>query len=106
MTNTPIQDMDISEIIGLSGLVGAEQEDMLERIGSLILESVMLRVIAGMSDEEASAFESFVATDPSPEQMNAYIQERVPDIDSIFEEERAAFREECIRIFGTESPVK
>lgn len=89
---------DMSELLGLTGLKGTERDDMLVRIGGLVIESVFLRVVGGMSDEESLAFSNFSTTNPSPEQMYEYLQSKVPELEDIWNEEAEAFREECLRV--------
>lgn len=100
MQDSQLLEKDISELIGLSGLEGAERDEMLEQIGQIILESVMIRVMAGFTEEQAADFEAFVATDPIPELMVAKLQSLVPELDTIFEEEVIAFKKECIAVMG------
>lgn len=99
-TNSQI---DLAGVLGLAGLSGEELEVMLENIGSLIMESVLLRSIGGMTEEEAAALDSYVSTNPSPEDLYDYLTSKVPDLDTIFDEESTAFREECARIFGNKT---
>lgn len=99
--NTTSGEANIENILGLSGLKGEELEDMLASIGSLIMESVILRVVAGLTDEEAAALDSYASSNPSPVELYDYMKERVPELDTLFEEESAAFREECVRILGS-----
>lgn len=100
-----VLEKDISSLLGLTGLEGSERDDMLARIGSLVMESVLLRVIAGFNDEEALAFEKFAETNPEPEAMYDYMKERVPELDDIFDEEREAFREECVKVLGRQGTL-
>ncbi len=88
----------VEELLGLSGLEGRERDDMLERIGTLVMESVFLRVVAGLSDAESLAFGEFADTNPSPEVMYEYLEKIVPEIEDIWKEEVEAFRGECIAV--------
>jgi len=88
----------VEELLGLSGLEGSERDDMLERISSLVMESVFLRVVAGLSDEESVAFGEFADTNPSPEAMYEYLAKIVPEIEEIWKEEVEAFRGECTAV--------
>lgn len=106
MPNSTTQLKDISNILGLTGLLGAERDDMLERIGTLVIESVFLRVVAGFSDEEALAFSTFADTNPSPERMYEYLAGKVPELEVIWNEEVDAFREECFRVLERQHTLK
>ena len=88
----------VEELLGLSGLEGRERDDMLERISSLVMESVFLRVVAGLSDAESLAFGEFADTNPTPEAMYEYLAKMVPEIEEIWKEEVEAFRGECVAV--------
>ena len=88
----------VEELLGLGGLEGRERDDMLERIGTLVMESVFLRVVAGLSDAESVTFGEFADTNPTPEAMYEYLEKIVPDIEDIWKEEVEAFRGECAAV--------
>ena len=98
MSNDALLERDISEIIGISGLPDTEREDMLANIGTLVLESAMMRIVASMTDEESHAFEAFVAQDPNPEAMLNELHRIAQDFDEIITEETVAFKRECIAV--------
>lgn len=104
MTTDALQ-RNITSIIGLDGAPKAEQERRYVEIGDLLMESVMLRVLAGMDDPAAEKLEQFAANDPSPEDMLAYLRKVAPDLDRVVEEEVRAFKEEVLAVMGDEAPV-
>ena len=105
MNNEALLQKDIGELLGLNGVSVAERDEMLANIGSLILESTMMRVIGGFSDEETGKFEEFVAQDPSPEAMLNELRRIEPAIDTIVKEETIAFKEECIKVMERQGAV-
>lgn len=106
MENEALLQKDISELLGLNGVSQAERDDMLANIGGLILESTMMRIIGGLSDEEAGKFEEFVAQDPSPDAMLNELRRIEPTIDEIVKEETIAFKVECIKVMERQGTLQ
>lgn len=102
MTHALLQ-RDLSDLIGLNTLPEEERETMLANIGSLILESVMLRAIAGMPDADAKKLGECIATDPAPEVLLEVLQNLVPDLEDLMEEETLAFKQECVDVMERQS---
>ena len=86
---------DLSEILGLAALSERERDDMLEGIGELIMESVITRAVADMSDQEAEIFAQDVAGCADADALSALLERRVPNIDTLIQEESDAFHKEC-----------
>ena len=87
---------DLGEMLGLSALSTYERDAMLEGIGELIMESVITRAVADMTDEEAEAFAFDVTQCADPAALADMLAVRVPNIDTLIQEESDAFRAECM----------
>lgn len=98
MSDQELLEKDISELIGINDAPAAERDDMLVRIGELILEAVILRVIADLSEENTAALEAYLQTDPEPEALLLKLEEFSPNIDTLFGEEVLAFKRECVAV--------
>ena len=96
MDTTTLEQKDLGELLGIAELEPAAQEDMLARIGELVMESAMVRAVSEMTDDEASALSAAVAACTDPAQLAEVLKARVPNIDELIQEESAAFRHECI----------
>lgn len=106
MSNEELLEKDIGELLGLSGVSSLEREEMLANIGTLILESTMLRVIASLTEEETGKFEEFIALDPSPEAMLNELRMLEPNIDEIVKEETVAFKRECVNVMERQGTLQ
>lgn len=62
------------------------------------MESVFLRVVAGLSEAESVAFGEFADTNPTPEAMYEHLAKIIPEIEDIWKEEVEAFRGECAAV--------
>jgi hypothetical protein len=98
LTTTMIEETDLGRLIGLADMEPQEQEELLSRIGELIMESVMIRAVAELTDDEAIALTSAINACANPEALTALLTARVPDIDSLIREESFAFRNECAEL--------
>lgn len=96
---------DLTELLGLSGMSESERDEMLANIGSLILESVLLRAVASMSEDQTNQFTEFVAQDPNPEALLNELRRMIPHIDELVAEETEAFKAECVRVFERQNQL-
>lgn len=95
-TDTSLVNKDLGQLLGIAGMSEAEQDDTLSRIGELIMESVMIRAVSEMSDEEAAALAKDTAACTDAGSLAELLHARVPNIDDLILEESQAFRAECI----------
>jgi hypothetical protein len=77
--------------LGIEGATKENQEKTIESVGTVIYQSVLMRALDGMNDEEVDEFEKFAKENPAPDQMFAYLRSKVPNFDGLMEEEAVAF---------------
>jgi hypothetical protein len=87
----------ISEL-GLDQLSQEEQEQVLERIGKIIYQAVLERVLGRLSEEDAQKLDELLDGDPSGEEILAFLRERIDNIDEIIQEEAQKFRQESLQV--------
>lgn len=95
-TDTSFDNKDLGQLLGIAGMSAAEQDDTLARIGELIMESVMIRAVSEMNDEEAGTLAKDAAACADAGSLAELLHARVPNIDDLIIEESQAFRAECI----------
>ena len=81
--------------LGLEVLPEEKKVQMLEKMTELVQKRVMLRVMELLSNEQA---EEMAAKESNPVEMLAYIAEKVPNFDSILQEEISVLREEVLGV--------
>ncbi len=91
---------NIIEILGINALPVEQQKEAMEKLGAIVYQEVMLRVLDIMSEEDKDAFEKLIEVNPDPEAMFTFLAEKVPNIDQIVTEEAQALREESAEILG------
>ncbi len=86
--------------LGINALPVDQQKEAIERLGGLVYQEVMLRVVDQMEEADKDEFEKLLATNPDPETMFEFIAEKVPEVDTIVKEEAEKLRGEASEIMG------
>ncbi|MDQ5962109.1 MAG: hypothetical protein QG669_502 [Patescibacteria group bacterium] len=90
----------IGEEFGLSTLPPEKQEELLARIGGIIYKSVLMRALDQMSEVEQDEFDKILEQDKGPEEIFAFLKEKVPTIEQIIKEESEAFKKETMDVMN------
>ena len=91
---------NIIKILGIDTLPQDQQKDAMEKLGGIVYQEVMLRVLDIMSDEDKDEFEKLIETNPDPETMFTYLAQKVPNIGDIASEEAEKLRKESADIMS------
>lgn len=94
---------------GLQGLPTEEQDDAIEKIGSILYQSIVLRATEGLDDAVLARFDQFAEN--NGENMDAamaldWLREHVSDLDRIREEEITKLKHRVLNVpaeFGSEA---
>lgn len=86
---------DISKTLGLDALSEQEQAEFLGQIGSNLLESTLMRFTETLTDEQASALEHYIDSEPDPTVLLSRLSKHYPGFDKIFQEEVESFQSEA-----------
>lgn len=97
MNNTTLQ-TDISKLVGLEALDPAEQDAFLAEVGEVVFESALLRLVAGLSDDQGVALDHYLEDEPSSDLLMRHLFEHYPQFETILKEEMEAFREEVVAV--------
>ncbi len=90
----------IGDEFGLSTLPPEKQEELLTRIGGIIYKSVLMRALDQMSESEQDEFDALLEQDKGPEEIFAFLQEKIPTIETIIKEEADAFKKETMEVMS------
>lgn len=91
---------NIIEILGINSLPVEQQKEAMEKLGAIVYQEVMLRVLDIMSEEDKDLFEKLIEANPDPEAMFVFLAEKVPNIDQIVIEEAQSLKEESAEILS------
>lgn len=88
---------NIIQNLGLGDLPEKEQEEALMTIGKIIFQSVLIRVMDDLSDEDAGAFEKLLEEKPDDQEaILGFLQAKVSNLDEIVNDEVAKFKQESV----------
>lgn len=105
MTNT-ILDKNIVQVLGIDALSPAEQILFLEETGSVILDSVMLRLSSILTDSEIDALSQYLETQPQPEVLLGHIFEHYAGAEAILEDVVTEFKADALAVLEQTTPQK
>jgi hypothetical protein len=88
--------------LGLDKLPPEAQAEALTRMGVVIYQAVILRVIDSLSEEEAKVLEKMMTEHPEDgEAVYEFLREKVPGLEEIFADEVALYKKETLEIMGS-----
>jgi hypothetical protein len=76
----------------LQSLPVEEQDEMIQQIGGMIFQSVLLRVAPQLNETQQKELEMILDADGTPEQLLGYLNGAVPGFADIIKEEADAFK--------------
>ncbi len=91
---------DIDYILGLSDMSSEEQEQFMEAVGTLVIESAVLKFIASILPAEREVFEMWLESHRQDNELLEHALETYPLFAEILTEEIEAFQGEAKRLFG------
>jgi succinate dehydrogenase flavin-adding protein (antitoxin of CptAB toxin-antitoxin module) len=95
-----ISDANLIQTLGLQNLKETDLKKILSDIGDVIYESIIMRAIKSMSEENKQAFEQLLSENPTHEVLGEFIYNNVPNIDKIAEEEIVNFKKIALKTAG------
>ena len=95
----PIKD-NIKNALDLSKLPLKEQEEIVLRVGALIYQNVLMRVVPQMNDAQVDEFEKLLDTNAAPEEIFSFLKNSVQDFEKIIEEEATKFKDKASNIMS------
>lgn len=95
-----VKDNNLGQLFQLSDMPADEQMVLLADIGSLILESSVLRFLSESDEDTAEHFSHMVDVYADKDDLHVILSEAFPMFQAILEEETEAFREEALKVFA------
>lgn len=95
---------NIIKYLGLENLDETKQKDTLLRIGKVIYQAVMMRVVDLLDEPSQGEFDKLldeVKADESKQDMiMEFLKTKIPNLDEIAKEEITKFKEETMSVMG------
>lgn len=95
----PIQN-NIIEILELENLPKEDRDETLIRIGALIYQNVLMRVMEQMSEKDQDDFEKILDNEGTPQEIFSFLKNSVKDFEKIIIEETEKFKNKSSNIMN------
>jgi len=86
--------------LGINTLPIEQQKEAVERLGAIVYQEVMLRVLDILTEEDKDEFEKIIEKDPNPETVFSFLSDKISNLDEIVKEEAEKLREESAEIIS------
>jgi len=88
---------DIVKEWGLGALPEIKQVEMVERIGRIIYQAILVRALDILSEKEQTEFDDLLNQDSTtPEEVLKFLASKIPTFDQLVLEERASLKEDLL----------
>ncbi|OGI59725.1 hypothetical protein A2814_00210 [Candidatus Nomurabacteria bacterium RIFCSPHIGHO2_01_FULL_38_19] len=95
----PIQ-KNIKSVLEIENLSPVEQKEIILRVGGIIYQNVLMRVIETMTEENQDEFEKLLDNNAQPEEIFTFLKDKVQDFEKIIEEEATKFKNKTDNIMS------
>lgn len=95
----PLQDFLQKNLItelGLENLPDDKKEELILKIGGLIQQNVLLRILNELGEKDKDEFDKVLAEE-NDEKTLAFLQSKISNFDELVKEEVAKFKEEAMK---------
>lgn len=92
---------DLFEELKMEALSPEERVAFLERIGEIVQQRVMLRLMQELSEDQKNRLESLLSQQPGDNaSLGQFLKSEVPNIQQMVDEETAGYKKELIDKFN------
>ena len=92
-----ILSQDIIKEWGLQNLPSEKQEEMVERIGKILYQAILVRALDILSEKEQVEFDLLLDEDTTtPDDVLGFLQKKIPTFDLMVLEERKNLKEDLL----------
>lgn len=95
LTNKSEVRQNIIDLFEIDKMPEDKQEEMIGKIGGIIFQAVILRVLPMMSEEDLAEYNKMMDENANPEKVFDFLFEKVPNFFGIIAEESENFRKEA-----------
>lgn len=91
---------NVIKTLGIDTLPLEQQKEAMEKMGAIVYQEVILRVLELMTEEDKDEFEKLLEKNPDPETMFTFLGQKVSNVEEIVAEEAEKFRAESADIMS------
>ncbi|MBI4093075.1 MAG: hypothetical protein HY420_04085 [Candidatus Kerfeldbacteria bacterium] len=94
MDNQTLFKANIIDLLGLQNLPEEQKARLLQRMSQAVQDRISDRVASKMNDAQRTEMDKLLAQNASPEQIDVFMKQAVPDFEEIAAEELLKFKQE------------
>ena len=89
---------NIIKLFEIDKLPEEKQEEMINRVGKIIFQAVLMRVLPLLEENDLQAYEKMIESAVAPDELMEFFIEKVPGFLQIIAEESENFRKEAAEV--------
>jgi hypothetical protein len=97
--HTKIRD-SVVDILGIKDLPVEHQEEVYSKLGTIVYTEAISKALDFLSEEDQSKLDEIIEKNPDPENIITFLAERVPELDSIVQNEAEKLKAEVATIMN------
>jgi hypothetical protein len=86
---------NIISLFGIETLPEEKQEEVIGKIGKMIFQAVLMRVLPMLEEEDLKDYDALVSQKPGPDEVMGFFLDKVPNFLDIVAEESENFRKDA-----------
>lgn len=97
LANLPIPEeakKALLEEMGIAGLPEDQQNELVDKMVEAILKRVLLETLEKLNEADQAAYEAMIDRNANPEEMEKFLQEKIPNYGDMVAKVVADFKEE------------
>ena len=88
---------DLFDLFDLDKVSPEKAAEMIQRLGRLVIQAVLIRVLPLLSESEFDEYEKITEGENGPEKVIIFLAQKIPDFEKIVKEEAEILRNEMAK---------
>ena len=98
--NTSDMRQNIIDLFEIDKMPEDKQEEMIGKIGGLIFQGVLLRILPMMAEDDLAEYNKLLESGADPEKVFNFLYEKVPNLFEIIADESESFRKDAGQVLS------
>lgn len=94
---------NLVQTFGLDGLTDEEKATFLDELGTVVLETALVRFMTELSDEQVEAFDYYLETEPTPDALMEHLLKEYESFEPILKAAITEVKEDAVAVLGEPS---
>lgn len=98
MKNQTKMQKSLIDEMGLSDLPEEKQQALTEKMFEVLLKNIFVEAGEKLSEEDKNIFGEMISKEASPEEIEKFFKEKIPDYENMVKKVAENFREEMLKV--------